>query len=297
MDDLEALCKAYLDDTLPSEKRKEVEKRIANGDADLINTLNRLKEFPNPTQPSAANPDISDQQSSDLGDFISDKDTESKNEASNKQDSSDDNSDQDNSTLADIPYFGSGGSEENHDKARNRILQVVGVFIIVLVLFFIYYQWENIRLEQENTFLQKQLDQITTNYEQLRKRNRRLERRHEHIASILQGDLFEYVSFSSSSNHLQSAALAWDRSTMRMAFLVHNAKLPSNQALHFWTRNHRNQWSYLGSIDTIKKDSIYTNWDNSAMSRVRLIEVRLDSATARPPRERGSRVTQVQMPE
>jgi len=283
--DLEARCKAYINDKLPTEERKKLETRISNGDQEVISILKRLRSFENPARNSDAGPQYVDESSSDLRSYIPDEDE--KNEAPDNQ----------NAEIADAE-INTEPEDTSYKRFGNTMLKIAGGIIGLLVFILAYIQWQNENMEQHIQVLENRLEQYNETVEAKNMQFRDTYQQLDHLIAILGGNNVEYIPFTGNDNHLENAVMIWDRSTFRTAMVFPNASLPENQAFKFWVRNRENEWHNLGSVNKIEHDSLYTEWNASALTKAVQIHIRLDSTSQHSSTpESGTLVADFQLPE
>jgi hypothetical protein len=299
--ELEQLCQDYLNDNLPPSRRKQVEQRIANGDAELISTINRLRSFQKPTSGSQRDPHTGEDDPSLFGAYMSHESTEPSSAGSKqppKTDKSISKPSGSNKTTR-LQEQTDDEAESNGEKNKVRLLQIAGGVIIVLLLFFIYYQWQNQLMERKLTMTEEQMDKVSTRLKAMQRQELRSDRQFSLLKSIVSSPLFERIPITSDNPSWTRGLMLWDRSTLRTGWLIGEAQLPEAKAFYVWTADKDNQWKYAGMIDRIRPDSLYTNWDNRAFNQARRLEIRLDSLIAEPSQRahtHGSLITRVTMP-
>lgn len=300
--ELEQLCKDYLADNLPPRRRKRVEQRIANGDAELISTINRLRSFQTPSDGTRHQPKLSDDDPSLLGAFMSQEAETVHSKASiESTEQKPDNSDQVDPNTKRVPdkeQTNNLADKENH-QPKTRILQIAGGVIIILLLFFIYYQWQNQLLERNLNIQTDQLEKVSEKLETMQRRDRRSDRQFELLKTIIRSELFEHIRLDGEHENWKSGIMVWDRSTLRTGWLINKAKLSGNQAFFIWTADKDNKWQYAGSIDRVIRDSLYTTWNNTAFNQARRLEIRIDTLNALPEQQghtHGELITRITMP-
>jgi hypothetical protein len=292
-EDSEQLCKDYLADNLPARRRKQVEQRIANGDPEIISTINRLRSFQHPQQGSQQHPHITDDDPSLLGAYMNQEDEQDTPSYSSPQQSP---QPEEPEQRPSNPFL---RGRKDFSKSRNRLLQISGGVIIVLLLLLVYYQWENVRLDRRTNVQDEQLSKLNHQLERLERQDRRASRQFEILKTIIRSELYEYISLSSEHPNWSQAIMVWDRSTLRTGWLIDEAKLPAQSAFYVWAADKDNQWKYAGSIDRIDTDSLYTAWNNTAFNQARRLEIRLDSLHSTASglnHSHGQLITRIQMP-
>jgi hypothetical protein len=303
-DQLEQLCKDYLADNLPPRRRKQVEQRLANGDPEIVSTINRLRSFQKPEQGSQKNPHLVEDDPSLLGAYITQEDEESEQQRMQTKSASSTSQQTEQSSDTDIQdasqQQSSGFTQyKNKKKWSGRLLQISGGVIILLLLVLVYYQWENVRLDREVTIQKDQITSLSDRLEKYRIRDRRSARQYEILKTIVRSELYEHISLDSDHPNWEQATMVWDRSTLRTGWLIDRAELPPQSAFYVWAADKDAQWKFAGSITRVDTDSLYTAWNNTAFNQARLLEIRLDSMTAHPSRfshPHGELVNQIQMP-
>ena len=280
--DLEALCKAYINDELPPKKRKKLEIRISNGDQEVISILKRLRSFENPARNSDAAPQYVDDSTTDLSSFIPGK--EEKGEEVKEEIAAED--------LESEP------EDTGSKRFGNTMLTIAGGVIGLLVLVLAYIQWQNENMEQHINVLETQLEQARQNVDAKNNRLRSTRQQLDNIIAIMGGNLVEFIPFSGKAEYFDKAVMIWDRSTFRTAMIFPEANLPKNQQYTFWVRNRKNEWNNLGSINKLKQDSLYTNWNASSLTKAVAIHIRLDSiAQKSPSHEGGTLLAEFKLPD
>ena len=280
--DLEALCKAYINDELSPKKRKKLETRISNGDQEVISTLKRMRSFENPARNSDAPPEYVEDSTSDLSSFISGKRKEPPEEA------------------AEIKEVNMQPQPENTGSKRfsNTILTLAGGFIGFLVLVLAYIQWQNENMEQHIKVVETQLEKAQDNIDAKNRQLRYTRQQLDNIIAIMGGNMVEFIPFSGKTEHFDNAAMMWDRSTFRTAMIFPDATLPKNKKFNFWVRNRQDEWNNLGTIKKIKQDSLYTNWNVSALTKAVAIHIKLVSLTKKTETpESGRLIAEFQLPD
>ena len=298
---LEQLCRDFLDDRLPPDQRKQVEQRIANGDQELISVLSRMRTFEDPARKSDASPQSETPSEKRLEDYLEpnqeadDGGPVSDAKPKSQPAGSDDN--QSDGEEKPMPAFLTESSEK--ERFRSGMLKAAGFFIGFLVLYLAYVQWSNVNLENNLEITRKQYESAEKQLDQLDRSYRVQKQRFNQLKSIMAGKLVEHIPFED-SGLIKKGVILWDRSTFRMAMMFPEATLPAKNAFYFWVLNRDREWNRLGTITSMKSDSLYLDWNSASLARARSIAVRIDSlkpaSDAMTKPEAGRLVTTIRMP-
>ena len=263
MSSLLKLCDDYLNDRLSDPERKEFEERLAKGDKELLETYYQLKAFSKARQ------------------FAS----EAEKELHPKPESDTDNSKQ---LLKLVTGDSTSGSPSDLHAAHHRegladVLQALedkkdkkfrtySIWALSILLFIsagtiLYLQWETYLSKQKLELSAKQFNALTKERNELRLGFRQSEFNLDRIKSLAKSDFFLVSKIQLKQNKGEWIQF-WDRSTLRLAVLLNKPKVIAPEKLRLSSLNAKSrEWQIVGTIDEIKEDSIYTDFDSQQLSR------------------------------
>lgn len=261
-----ALCEDYLNDRLSDEERKAFEERLAKGDKDLIETLNQLKAYRQQgfgmqhTEQVELPPD-------NLLHFVSKTETEKskteKKEAHKKSTEP---------TLADLVQQAEQRQIANW---KQRFVIVVGAAMIALILFLTYQQWNNYSLQQKVKILEQKVALLERENRESFIKNRNLTFYLNRVKSLILSDFFTSTRLKLDQNRGTWIQL-WDKGTLRTVVLLDKPQFNPKEVLQLWSQNTRTkEWQLVGTIDNIKEDSLYVQWDTQMLARSRGLLIKL----------------------
>lgn len=261
-----ALCEDYLNDRLSDEERKAFEERLAKGDKDLIETLNQLKAYRQQgfgmqhTEQVELPPD-------NLLHFVSKTETEKskteKKEAHKKSTEP---------TLADLVQQAEQRQIANW---KQRFVIVVGAAMIALILFLTYQQWNNYSLQQKVKILEQKVALLERENRESFIKNRNLTFYLNRVKSLILSDFFTSTRLKLDQNRGTWIQL-WDKGTLRTVVLLDKPQFNPKEVLQLWSQNSlTKEWQLVGTIDNIKEDSLYVQWDTQMLARSRGLQIKL----------------------
>lgn len=261
-----ALCEDYLNDRLSDEERKAFEERLAKGDKDLIDTLNQLKAYRQQgfgmqhTEQVELPPD-------NLLHFVSKTETEKskteKKEAHKKSTEP---------TLADLVQQAEQRQIANW---KQRFVIVVGAAMIALILFLTYQQWNNYSLQQKVKILEQKVALLERENRESFIKNRNLTFYLNRVKSLILSDFFTSTRLKLDQNRGTWIQL-WDKGTLRTVVLLDKPQFNPKEVLQLWSQNTlTKEWQLVGTIDNIKEDSLYVQWDTQMLARSRGLQIKL----------------------
>lgn len=268
----EQLCRGYVDDTLSPMQRKQVELKIAAGDPQVLNILERMAGFPKEKIQKAlqaregeATPDSLP---GDLLEMVK-KDVSETVETHEKA----------------IKNTEKGSSGAQVSAASQWIVRIAAGISILLILALSYAQWSKYiqekRLEKslvQNNELSTQIDLLQQNLRDLQVENNRFK-------AILSSDYGFLLSIACpfQKDGLEKAFLMLDLSTQRSLAMVRADALPRASRLSFWIQNKYGDWNLYGVIDQVNPDSVYTDFSGAALTHGRVLEVHLQEMSLDEP--------------
>ncbi len=261
-----ALCEDYLNDRLSDEERKAFEERLAKGDKELIETLNQLKAYRQQgfgmqqTEHVELPPD-------NLLHFVSKTETnESKTEKKETRKKSTE------PALADLVQQ---AEQKQNMNGKQRFVMVVGAVMIALILFLTYQQWNSYSLQQKVQILEQKVALLERENEEASIKNRDLTFYLNRVKSLILSDFFTSTRLKLDQNRGTWIQL-WDKGTLRTVVLLDKPQFNPKEVLQLWSQNTRTrEWQLVGTIDNMKEDSLYVQWDTQMLARSRGLLIKL----------------------
>lgn len=275
---IEQQCRDYLADRLPAADRKRLEERISNGDQLVISILNRLREFPDPTQRSAVRPAPPDDIDSNLSSYLPEEEKQQQTGQSKHRQK---RSLQTESATSPNPF-----QEDRLKQSRKwggNIVRLAGILAGILALIALYLMWQKISLEQQVSQLQQKNETQVQRYQKLQRQHSNLQKQFNQINALLQGENVVMATFKISpelSESVESAYFLFDESTLRAAASFNGSSLKRGEILNIWAQDNRNNWKWVGAVNQLRSDSIYTrSWINQSLERARELRLMMDSTS------------------
>lgn len=266
------LCDDYLHDRLDDAERKVFEERIAKGDKELIETLYQLKSFGKARILSEedeleTSENLVENEKAQLLSLVN-KETYSPRSNAPKTDAPEKES------LADALQE---LDKKRGKKAKTTFFSILGVLCIVLIGTIIFQQWSVFSLEREVDLLEKKLALQERELAELRIRSRDAVFNFNRMRNLVSGDFFTTNKIKLKNNRGSWIQL-WDRGTLRTLVLLEKPVFEEGELIQLWSRNVRTrEWQFVGSLDNITADSVYTQWDAQMLARSMGLQIKLVS--------------------
>lgn len=302
--DLDQYCRDYLNDALSGAERKRFEQRLAGGDKDLIEALNRQKSFKSSMQgsdsdsrkQSGSQASLFEEDSSDLLNFVTGSSTtsspsssSSKKESPPKGDSisaerSPSSPDPKPSTAKkrapkadNNPSESASETTDNvFDSVRERtavterrwVKIILSLLFVGLAVLLIYSSWQNYLLENKVNILQERQRLADVEISQMEENLRAVNFQNRRILDIMRSDFTTLNIITTEHEKLKRWVQLWDKGTLRTAVVLQEPNLSAEEELQLWSYNLRDRvWQQAGTIDHATNDSIYTQWSSSDLAR------------------------------
>jgi cell division protein FtsL len=261
-----ALCEDYLNDRLSDEERKAFEERIAKGDKELIETLNQLKVY-RQQGGEFSHTEHQENQPENLLHFVSK--TEKEEGLDSKKES------RKNTTQPALADVIQEAEQKQHSNSKQRFVVAVGAIMIAMILFLTYQQWNSYSLQQKVQILEQKLELLEKENDEHALKNRNLTFYLNRVKSLILSDFFTSTRLELDQNRGTWIQL-WDKGTLRTVVVLDKPRFNPKEVLQLWSQNTRTrEWQLVGSIDKIKEDSMYVQWDTQMLARSRGLQIKL----------------------
>lgn|GEM_PF-6913629 len=290
--DLDQYCRDYLDDALSPAERTRFEQRLAGGDKDLIEALNRQKSFRSSMSGSekeqqkntGAQASLFEDDQSELLNFVTgspqqpEEREQPKPPNQEKKSSSEKKKSKTKTPPPPVRETNNVGEDEENifDTAREKstLIERKWVKIIISLLFLglavllIYSTWQNYLMENKVSVMQERQRLADTEISRLERNLRTTDFQLGRVLDIMRSDFTTLNIITTEHEKLKRWVQLWDKGTLRSAVVLQEPDLSADEELQLWSYNLRDRmWQKAGTIDYAISDSIYTQWSSSDLAR------------------------------
>lgn len=268
---LEKFCADYLADKLGPAQRKYLEERISKGDAEIISTLAKLQGDGLSIKKTKTQKERFDEELESL----SEDNTKSKIAAETQkkiaQEQAIYNKESKEALKKKISFKASINRLVNSDKTFASL--ILAALILSLVGIIAYLQAERTSLATKLSLQKQKVEEMASSTYQIKERALENIGTYTWLVALLRqpGLITKNVSVP---KYLDNAQLYFDPNSLKLAFLAGDSAIPEGQVVSLWSEGTAES-RLVGIINPIKKDSLYNQWNTSALLLVDAFHLRI----------------------